>query len=77
MYGNIGGGNRLDFTCIGPAVNLAARIEKVAARLGQHDRRFGRVRRSLFARQFTPLGEFDVAGFSAPQAVFGLTDSPQ
>ena len=21
MYGNIGGGNRLDFTCIGPAVN--------------------------------------------------------
>ena len=31
MYGNIGGGNRLDFTCIGPAVNLAARLEKVAA----------------------------------------------
>src|SRR5260370_3129640 len=22
LYGNIGGGNRLDFTCIGPAVNL-------------------------------------------------------
>jgi adenylate cyclase len=35
MYGNIGGGNRLDFTCIGPAVNLAARLEKVAAQLGQ------------------------------------------
>ncbi len=28
LYGNIGGGDRLDFTCIGPAVNLAARIEK-------------------------------------------------
>jgi adenylate cyclase len=35
QYGNIGGGNRLDFTCIGPAVNLAARIEKLASRLGR------------------------------------------
>src|ERR1700726_1416814 len=35
LYGNIGGGNRLDFTCIGPAVNLAARLEKLAGRLGR------------------------------------------
>ena len=35
LYGNIGGGNRLDFTCIGPAVNLAARIEKIAGKLGR------------------------------------------
>jgi adenylate cyclase len=76
MYGNIGGGNRLDFTCIGPAVNLAARIEKVAARLGRSI-----VASSEFADHcpgaFTPLGDFNVAGFSASQAVFGLTDSPQ
>jgi adenylate cyclase len=76
MYGNIGGGNRLDFTCIGPAVNLAARIEKVAARLARSivaSAEFA----ALCPRAFTPLGEFDVAGFSASQAVFGLTDSPQ
>jgi adenylate cyclase len=35
LYGNIGGGNRLDFTCIGPAVNLAARGEELSTRLGR------------------------------------------
>ncbi|MCX7313016.1 MAG: adenylate/guanylate cyclase domain-containing protein [Alphaproteobacteria bacterium] len=72
MYGNIGGGNRLDFTCIGPAVNLAARLEKTAGQLGQSI-----VASAEFAAQlpaeFTRLGECKVAGFSAPQALFGLT----
>ena len=76
LYGNIGGGNRLDFTCIGPAVNLAARLEKVAAQLGQSI-----VGSAEFAahlpQEFTQLGECTVAGFSAPQAVFGLTDPSQ
>jgi adenylate cyclase len=76
MYGNIGGGNRLDFTCIGPAVNLAARLEKVA----------GEMSRSIVASaefaahvpgEFAPLGECSVAGFSAPQRVFGLTAPTQ
>ncbi len=73
MYGNIGGGNRLDFTCIGPAVNLAARLEKVAAKLGE-----AIVASVDFAGHcpghFKPLGEFPVAGFAAPQAVFGLAE---
>src|SRR5207253_6024115 len=76
MYGNIGGGNRRDFTCIGPAVNLAARLEKVAAQMGQSI-----VASAEFAAhvpgQFTPLGEYAVAGFAAPQKVFGLTAPPQ
>jgi adenylate cyclase len=73
MYGNIGGGNRLDFTCVGPAVNLAARLEKVAAKLGRTI-----VASAEFSSQlpnaFKPLGEYAVAGFVAPQAVFGLLD---
>jgi adenylate cyclase len=74
MFGNIGGGNRLDFTCIGPAVNLAARIEKVAARFG-HPIVASEHFAAFCPGQFTPLGEFEVAGFAAPQPVFMLADS--
>ena len=73
MYGNIGGGNRLDFTCIGPAVNLAARLEKIAAKLGKTivaSAEFA----GHFPREFVPLGEFAVAGFAVPQLLFGLTE---
>src|SRR3981081_1167170 len=71
--GNIGGGNRLDFTCIGPAVNLAARLEKIA----------GRLHRTIVASEgfagicaggWTELGEFPIAGFSKAERVYGLAD---
>jgi adenylate cyclase len=74
LFGNIGSGNRLDFTCIGPAVNLAARLEKLAGRLG---------RTILASEDFVdhcgddglqPLGRFAVAGFAAEQMVFGLAE---
>src|SRR5713101_637148 len=73
LYGNIGGGNRLDFTCIGPAVNLAARLEKIA----------GHLHRTIVASEgfagicaggWTELGEFPIAGFSKTERVYGLMD---
>ena len=73
LYGNIGGGNRLDFTCIGPAVNLAARLEKLAGQLGRTI-----VASGEFAGhcpdEFTAIGEFALRGFAATQPVFGLQD---
>jgi adenylate cyclase len=73
LYGNIGGGDRLDFTCIGPAINLAARLEKIA----------GRLHRTVVASRafadacpggWTDLGEFPIAGFSRAERVYGLLD---
>jgi adenylate cyclase len=71
LYGNIGSNNRLDFTCIGPAVNLASRLEKLAAGLGRSI-----ILSAEFAQhsrvELEPLGEFAIAGFAAPQKSFGL-----
>jgi adenylate cyclase len=73
LYGNIGGGNRLDFTCIGPAVNLAARLEKLAGRLGR-----AIVASGEFALrcpdEFAAIGEFALHGFAATQPAFCLQD---
>ena len=71
IYGNVGGFDRLDFTVIGPAVNLAARLEGLTKRL---------MRPLLTSQAFAAacplplasLGYHPVRGFSEPEEVFGL-----
>jgi adenylate cyclase len=73
LYGNIGSGNRLDFTCIGPAVNLAARIEKLTGDLNRTILASEEFERHCSSR-FVPVGEFELRGFGRSRRVFGLAD---
>jgi len=72
-YGNIGGAARLDFTCIGRAVNLAARLEALTGKTG-HDV----LASSELAQLCTGLarvGEFEVKGFAEPVTAYAPTDA--
>jgi adenylate cyclase len=73
LYGNIGSANRLDFTCIGPAVNLAARLEQLAGELGH----------AILASQdfangcgdgLSPVGAFRLPGVAAEQTIYRLAE---
>ena len=69
IYGNIGAADRLDFTVIGPAVNLVSRVEAVAKTLN-----LPIVVSDEFARAYggplRSLGTHQLRGLAAPHELF-------
>jgi adenylate cyclase len=68
-YGNIGGETRLDFTCIGRAVNLAARLESLTATTGYPILASAELAEHC-GIAMTKVGDFSVKGFREPIAAF-------
>lgn len=68
-FGNIGGAGRLDFTCIGPAVNLAARLEGLTGKLQKPILLSGEFA-NLTSNPVQSLGKFELKGLSEKKSVF-------
>ena len=74
LYGNMGGEERLDFTVIGPEVNLAARISGMHKPLGQHiiiSETVTDDAKSPHA-ELISLGRYMLRGVDRPQELFTL-----
>jgi adenylate cyclase len=74
LWGNIGAADRLDFTAIGPAVNLVSRLEGLCRPLGRSVLISGAVA-AHSATPLLPLGEHLLRGIAAPCTVFTLPDA--
>ena len=73
MYGNIGAPDRLDFTVIGPAVNLANRLEALCKSSG-----FPVLASEDFARvcgePLRRVGSYELPGIDDPTGVYTMTE---
>jgi adenylate cyclase len=75
MYGNIGAASRLDFTVIGPAVNLTSRLEKLCRSLGL-DLLISDVFTGMCAcADYRSLGTHRLTGISRPVEVFTVPEA--
>ena len=75
MYGNIGGAKRLDFTIIGPAVNLATRLEGLCRTLGHDLLISDRFAFYFIGWDLRSLGHHHLAGIARPVEVFALPEA--
>jgi adenylate cyclase len=74
LWGNIGAADRLDFTAIGPAVNLVSRLEGLCRPLDRSVLISGAVAAETRA-PLIPLGLHALRGIASPCAVFTVPES--
>jgi len=72
-YGNIGGLTRLDFTAIGPVVNLTARLLDAASQI-EIDTVCSTAFAKLVPDRVKDLGAFEFKGFATSQQVFSVSE---
>ena len=73
LWGNIGAADRLDFTAIGPAVNLVSRLEGLCRPLDRAVLVSGAFAAET-AAPLIPLGTHALRGIASPCAVFTVAD---
>jgi adenylate cyclase len=74
MFGNIGASARLDFTVIGPAVNHAARLEKLCGQLERPIVVSQALAALLPEREVVSLGRHLLKDIDEPQPVYSLSN---
>jgi len=72
-WGNIGTADRLDFTAIGPAVNLVGRLEGLCKPMGHTVLVSGAIAAEM-TTALIPLGEHILRGIANPCSVFALPE---
>ena len=73
LWGNVGAADRLDFTAIGPAVNLVSRLEGLCRPLGRTILISGAVAAETSAK-LIPLGTHPLRGIANPCAVYTVPE---
>jgi adenylate cyclase len=73
MYGNIGAPDRLDFTAIGPAVNLTSRIEELCRGLGCPVL-ISETVSTQCGELLAPIGRHSMRGIKEPVTLFTLPE---
>lgn len=71
-YGNIGYGRRLDFTVIGPDVNLVSRIQAVCSTTGRPLLMSASFAKLLHPSKTIAVGSYPLKGFAAPAALYAV-----
>src|SRR6202021_4057744 len=70
-YGNIGSGNRLDFTAVGRDINILSRLELLCKDVGRPRLLTGAFAAEVAAPVFE-IGHFELRGFRQHQSLYGL-----